>query len=253
MVTFIDTHVHLDFFDDPAAECAAAVDAGIEELVVPGVAPGDWPRLFSIAEDIRGVWAAPGIHPQEAVPWTESLETEFRAVLRHARTAAIGEVGLDKQATPTMAVQEEMFRHMIALAREHGLPLLLHVRRATGRVLDLLADEKADQVGGIWHAFSGSPETAERLFDLGFAIGVGGIVTFPEAKQLPEVVRRAPADRLVLETDAPDLTPHPHRGRRNRPAHLPLIAERVARLRDWDLAETAAITSRNARRILKLS
>ena len=252
MTALIDTHVHLDFFEDPAAIAAEAAESDVRELIVPGVAAGDWQQLLAVADSIPGVWAAPGLHPRQATPWTADMDTAFRKALDHPRVVAIGEVGLDKQAAAGLAVQEDLLRRMIGMARDHELPLLLHVRRATGRVLRLLQQEKADQVGGIWHAFSGSIETAQRLFDLNFAIGVGGIVTFPEAKRLPEVVGQAPAERLVLETDAPDMAPHPHRKKQNQPAYLPLIARKVAQLRNWSLEETAEVTSGNARKIFRL-
>lgn len=252
MTALIDTHIHLDFFEDPAAIVAEANKSNVGELIVPGVAAADWQRLLAVADSIPGVWAAPGLHPQEAMPWTGDLETTFRQALDHPRVVAIGEVGLDKQAAADLDVQENLLRRMIGMARDHELPLLLHVRCATGRVLRLLHQEKADRVGGIWHAFSGSIETAQQLFDLNFAIGVGGIVTFPEARRLPEVVGQAPAERLVLETDAPDMAPHPHRKKQNRPAYLPLIARKVAQLRNWSLEETAEMTSGNARKILRL-
>lgn len=253
MCPLIDTHVHLDSFEDPASIAVAARRAEVGDLIVPGVSAENWQKLLTLADNIPGVWAAPGLHPQEAVAWTDDLEAQFRKALRHQRVVALGEVGLDGQAKPDMATQEELFRRMIALALEHKLPLLLHVRKATERVLQMLEEEKADQVGGVWHAFSGSAETARRLFELGFAIGIGGVVTFPEAKRLPEVVRQAPEEWLILETDAPDLSPHPHRGEQNRPSYLPLIAGEVAQLRNWTFDETAEVTSRNARRIFRLS
>jgi len=145
-----------------------------------------------------------------------------------------------------------VLRQMIGLARETGKPLLLHSRRATGRLLNLLRRERADEVGGIAHAFSGSLETARQLIELGFALGIGGVVTFPDARRLAEVVCHVPAEWLVLETDAPDLPPHPHRGAENRPEWLTLIAARVALLRGWTADETARITTANARRILRL-
>lgn len=253
MPSLVDTHIHLDFFADPPAIAAAARLVEVEDLIVPGVSAQNWQKLLNLAETVPGAWAAPGLHPQEARPWTEDLQAQFDKVLHHPRVIALGEIGLDKQVQTDMDVQEEAFRRMLGLAVTHELPVLLHVRQATGRVLQILKEEKADRVGGVWHAFSGSTETAGRLFDLGFAIGVGGIVTFPEAQRLPDVVRQAPHDLLVLETDAPDLTPHPHRGERNCPAYLPLVARRVAQLKDWTLEETAEVTSRNARRIFGLS
>jgi TatD DNase family protein len=141
---------------------------------------------------------------------------------------------------------------MIGIARDTGRPLLLHCRGTTGRLLGVLRSEGAAAVGGIAHAFSGSLETARQLIGLGFALGIGGVVTFPEARRLAEVVRTVPAEWLVLESDAPDLPPHPYRGHPNRPEWLALVAARVAELRGWTVAETARITTANARRVLHL-
>ncbi len=250
MTALIDTHVHLDRLDQPLQAVADARGHQVEAFVIPGIYAQDWPKILNAAETIPGVWAAPGIHPVAAGAWDSGLERQLRAAAQHRKTVAIGEVGLDSQVDTPAALQEELFRRMIRLAREFDLPLLLHVRRAIDRVLKILREEQADQVGGIFHAFSGSLPVASQALDLGFALGIGGIVTFPEARRLPEVVRQVPAEALVLESDAPDMTPHPFRGEANRPALLPLVARELAQLRHWSLEETAAITSANAKRIL---
>ena len=149
-------------------------------------------------------------------------------------------------------VQEEVFRQMIRLACDTGKPLLLHNRETTGRLLEILREEQADRVGGILHAFSGSLETASALIRLGFALGIGGIITYPEARRLPGIIDQLPAEWLVLETDAPDMPPHPRREQANRPENLLLVAEKLAALRGWSLSETAEITTNNARRVLHL-
>ncbi len=248
----IDTHMHLDFLQGGPSALSPARAAGIGAWVVPGVSPGQWPQLLAAVAATPGAWAAPGIHPQHAAEWRPELAAELAALARDAKVIAVGEVGLDGQAGPEAGCQEQVFRQMIRLARATGRPLLLHMRRATARTLTILREERAAEVGGIAHAFSGSLETARQLIALGFALGIGGVVTFPEAKRLGEIVRALPEEWLVLETDAPDLPPHPHRGGENRPEWLALIAARVATLRGWSTAETAQITTANARRILRL-
>jgi TatD DNase family protein len=180
------------------------------------------------------------------------LAGDLLQLAAHPQVVAIGEVGLDGMAGTDQPTQEAVFRQMIGIARDTGRPLLLHMRRATGRVLDLLRSERANTVGGIAHAFSGSLETARQLISLGFALGIGGVVTFPDAQRLAGIVQTVPAEWLVLETDAPDLAPHPYRGTDNRPEWLTLVAGRVAELRNWSQDETARITAMNARRVLKL-
>ena len=247
----IDTHIHLDYLEHRPGALAEARALGIAGWVVPGVAPAGWPGLMATVTAIPGAWAAPGVHPQAAADWRPELAGELRRLAGAQRTVAIGEVGLDGQVGPAREIQEAVFRQMIGIARETGRPLLLHTRRATGRLLELLRSERAFEVGGIAHAFSGSLETASQLIGLGFALGIGGVVTFPDAR-LARVVTAAPPEWLVLETDAPDLPPHPHRGQANRPAWLTLVAARVASLHGWTPAEAARITSANARRVLRL-
>lgn len=247
-----DTHIHLDFLPDGPRTLDAARAAGIGSWIVPGVAPGQWSRLLARVAETPGAWAAPGVHPHHAGGWRPEMAEELRKLASVRSVAAIGEVGLDGQTGPEMAVQEDVFRQMIRLARDTGRPLLLHMRRATGRVLDILREERAAEVGGIAHAFSGSLETARQLIAIGFALGIGGVITFPEARRLAETVRQLPEEWLVLETDAPDLPPQPHRHEENRPEWLTLVAARVAELKGWTSPETARITTLNARRVLHL-
>lgn len=248
----IDTHIHLDFLPDGSSTLDNARTDGIGAWVVPGVAPGEWPRLLACVAGTSGAWAAPGVHPHHAGEWRPELAGALRKLVSEPWAVAIGEVGLDGRAGPEMAVQEEVFRQMIRLARTTARPLLLHMRGATGRVLALLKEERAAEVGGIAHAFSGSLETARQLIALGFALGIGGVATFPDARRLRAVIRAVPDEWLVLETDAPDLSPHPHRHEENRPEWLTLVAARVAELKGWTSQETARITTRNARRVLRL-
>ncbi len=225
---------------------------GVGAWVVPGVSPDHWPELMSIAERHASVYAAPGIHPQEADSCHGLHLKKLRLLLEHPKTVALGEVGLDRQIKSSWQRQEKVFIQMIRLAQEMDKPLLIHARRCNDRVMQLLQQEDAGRIGGIFHAFSGSLETACKVIDMGFLLGIGGVVTFPSAKRLPEVIRGVSAEALVLETDAPDMTPAPYRGQPNRPAYLGLVAERVAALRGWSLEETARITTANACSLLRL-
>jgi TatD DNase family protein len=253
VISYIDTHIHLDCLDAPLALLDEARDAGVGAWVVPGTSCERWAQLMATTGMHAEVYAAPGVHPQAADRCTAADLEELRRLLQHPRVVALGEVGLDRQVGCPWPAQEELFVQMIRLAREADKPLLIHTRRSTERVLEILRQEGADQVGGIFHAFSGSLETAREIIALNFAIGVGGVVTFATARRLPEVVRKVPPTALVLETDAPDLAPEPYRGQPNRPAYLALVAERVAALRGWSKQETARITTVNACRILKLT
>lgn len=252
MTNFIDTHIHLDLLDQPEPQLEDARKVGIGGWVVPGVSQESWPGLMAIAEKYPGVYAAPGIHPQASDSFQKSHLVQLRQLLEHPKAVALGEIGLDRQVKVSWQRQEEVFVEMIRLARELDKPLLIHARRSTERILQILKQEDAGRLGGIFHAFSGSLETAHKIIDMGFALGIGGVVTFTTAKRLPEVVRQVPAEVLVLETDAPDMAPEPYRGQPNRPACLSLVAEQVATLRDWTLAETARFTTVNALRVLRL-
>lgn len=254
---FFDTHVHLDastLAEDLEREIRFARQAGVGSFVVPGVDWRGWSQILAIARTGSDIWAAPGLHPQAAGEWCRECEQDLQAMLGESRVIAIGEIGLDALLpSPAFADQERVFRAQMRLAVAADLPVLIHCRRATGRLLEILREEGGARVGGILHAFSGSLETARQAVRLGFAIGVGGAVTYANARRLPEIVQKLPAEWLVLETDAPDLAPHPHRGEVNRPGWLPLIARRVAEIRDWSEEETARITTENAKRILKIS
>lgn len=249
---YIDTHIHLDRLGAPGPQLEEARAAGIGTWIVPGVSPDHWQELMAVAERHAGVYVAPGIHPQAARSFQNAHFEVLRGLLEHPGAVALGEVGLDRQIGVPWQIQEEVFIAMIRLARETGKPLLIHARQSTERVLQLLHREGANQVGGIFHAFSGSLETARKIIDTGFVLGIGGVLTFPTARRLPEVVCEVPAEVLVLETDAPDMTPAPYRGQANRPVFLGLVAARLATLRGWSLAETGRITTANACRILKL-
>jgi len=252
-----DTHVHLDaasFAESLDSEVRCARQAGVGGFVVPGVDRTGWRRILGVARTVAGAWAAPGLHPLAAGEWCLACERDLQQLLDEPQVIAIGEIGLDALLpSPSLVEQEPVLRAQLRLAIAADLPVLIHCRRATGRLLEILREEEAQRVGGVFHAFSGSIETALQGIRLGFAIGVGGTVTYPEARRLPEVVQKLPAEWLVLETDAPDMAPHPHRGEVNRPVWLPLVARRVAEIRGWNLEETARITTENAKRILKIN
>lgn len=253
---YFDTHVHLDLLDDRGdlpQELHLARQSGVGQFLVPGVKRNRWPDLMRLCRSHQGLFAAPGLHPMAADQWNDEARRELESLLCQPKVAAIGEIGLDATLpSPALNQQEEAFTGQLRLAVEVGLPVLIYCRQATGRLLEILDREHARRVGGIFHAFSGSEEVAREAISLGFAIGVGGSVTYENARRLPEVVRHIDAEWLVLETDAPDMAPHPHRGEANKPAWLPLIAATVAKLRGYDMEQTTRITTANARRILRL-
>lgn len=247
-----DTHIHLDRLSNLQLEVEAAREYGINRFLLPGVRPEAWPLLMQTVSSIAGAFAAPGVHPLAAREWNSVTQEQLLHYLQRPDSVAVGEIGLDALIEIPLELQETVLREQLRIAINCGLPVVLHCRRATGRLLQILQQERADRVGGILHAFSGSAETAREAIRLGFALAIGGPATYPEAKRSPEVIRRLPAEWIVLETDAPDLAPHPHRGETNRPVWLQYVHQKLAELRGWTLEETAAITTENARRVLRL-
>jgi TatD DNase family protein len=253
---FFDTHVHLDavpFRLNLKEEVCLAKEAKVRRFVIPGVNREGWGELMNTARSVSGALAAPGLHPIAARQWDGEAAGQLRALLQDPTAIAIGEIGLDALlAAPSLKTQEQAFRGQLRLAIEMDRPVLIHCRKATAKLLAILKEEGAQRVGGIFHAFSGSLETALEGIRLGFAIGFGGTLTYPNARRIPEVLRQLPKEWIVLETDAPDLPPYPHRGETNHPVYLPLIARKAAEIRGWSEEETARITTANARRVLKL-
>jgi TatD DNase family protein len=252
--TFFDTHVHLDFLPGAWSVKEAlgeANQAGVADFLVPGVRRERWGGVLDLAHSFPGVWAAPGLHPQAADEWGVESCACLERLVRDDKVVAVGEIGLDALIDIPQEVQERAFRGQLRVAASANLPVLIHCRRRIGRLLQILREERAGERGGIFHAFSGSKESAMEAVALGFAIGFGAPLTYPDARRAPQVLEAIDPQWIVLETDAPDLPPHPHRGEENRPAWLPLIAARAAQLRGWSLEETARMTTENARRILK--
>ncbi len=251
---FIDTHCHLDdplLFDRLPEVTGNARLAGVDRFVVPAVGPDGWGKIASLADAGEGIFPAFGLHPMLAGLYHEGVPAELE---RQATGAvAIGEIGLD-YLLPDVPRERQMeaFRGQLRQAVCMGLPLLIHCRRAFRDLLQILREERAEQVGGIMHAFSGSPEVAWECIRLGFAISVAGPVTYLNAVRPIELVRSVPLEHLVLETDAPDMTPEPFRGKANEPAYLLETAKKVAGIKGVGLIELAAVTTRNTERLLRL-
>ncbi len=251
----IDTHIHLDRISpefDLGVELAEADAAGIKNFLVPGVDRRGWQRLDDVVSATEGAWAAFGLHPMAAAEWNRECGEELYRLLRDREAVAVGEIGLDRYLEVPVAVQEKAFREQISIAVELALPILIHCRKMPGRLLEILAEENAQQVGGIMHAFAGSWQTAKAAMDLGFLLSFGGTLTYPEARRALEVLQQAPDDVIVIETDAPDLAPYPHRGEPNRPVWLKLVLAKLAEVKGWSVERAAEITAANARRVLNI-
>jgi len=247
----IDSHCHLDLeplFPRLATIVSDAQQAGVAQFVVPGVHPAGWDRLAALASQHAGIFPAFGIHPMHA----ESADDAHLARLAALAPSgvAIGEIGLDPSYSTTLECQERAFRAQLRLALSLGLPVLIHCRQAFQRTLQILHEEGARQVGGIMHAFSGSPEMAREFIRLGFAISISGMLTRAHSVRLPRLVRELPLEALVLETDAPDMTPQRYIGQPNQPAYLVETLHALARIKGGDARVVARACRANTLRVL---
>ncbi|KKM12878.1 hydrolase TatD [Clostridiales bacterium PH28_bin88] len=252
----IDTHAHLndkEFTRDLAEVLSRAAENGIDYIINVGYDLPASRRSVTLAEEHTSIFAAVGIHPHDAKQATGRTYDTLRDLARHEKVVAVGEMGLDyyRDLSPRPK-QQEVFRAQIALARELGLPIIVHDRDAHGDTVAVLKEEKAGEVGGVLHCFSGSWEMARKCLDMGFYISLAGPVTYKNANRPAEIARLAPLDHLLIETDAPYLSPEPNRGKRNEPAYVRHVAQKISEVRKIPLEELAAATSANARRLFRL-
>jgi len=250
----IDTHCHLDdprLYDQLPAVLAAAEKSGVQRFIVPGVEPQWWERILTLAKADERIFAAPGIHPLKAEHWSSRAAATLGKLT--PSIVAIGEIGLDYSAgMPSHELQKEVFRAQLRLAREVHLPVIIHCRKAFADTLQILAEERITEFGGVMHAFSGSLEIARECIALGLKIGIAGSVTWEKAVRPKEIVKAISLEQLLLETDAPDLSPESRRGMTNEPAFLLEIARKVAEIKGVAVAEVATVTSGSARALFGL-
>lgn len=258
----IDTHIHLDeeaYSADREEVIARQREAGVEAMIVPGVNAASIEGILEVCRTHPGLcYAGLGFHPQDVkADWQEQwrvIEAAIRA--NRDELVAIGEIGLDYYWDTTYkAEQQEVFRQQLALAAELDLPVMIHNREATEDTLKILQFtihnlqlQMSKPVRGVVHCFNGSKETAQQVLNMGFYLGIGGVLTFKNCK-LSETLEVVPLERIVLETDGPYLAPTPHRGERNESRLMIHVAERLAQVYDCDVATIIDATSRNARQL----
>jgi len=232
---FTDSHAHLTaeaFEPDREAVLERAQAAGMRHVCTIGSLPTDASQAIALAERHGSVTAAVGLHPHEASLWDDASAARIEALAGHPRVVAVGEIGLDYHYDHSPRDrQREAFREQIRVARRMSLPVIVHSREAPEDTLRILREEKAGEIGGVLHCFSGSQEMADLAVDLGFWISFSGILTFRNAQDLRGVAARVPADRLLCETDSPFLSPHPYRGRRNEPVRTLDVVACLATIR----------------------
>ncbi len=262
----VDSHCHLYFeaFDEDRAEVIArARRNGVKVMLSLGVDVPSSRATVALAEAHEGIYAAVGVHPNDAARAWEGERTleALRALTASPKVVAIGEIGLDyyRDRTPR-PMQWHVLRQQLDLAAELGLPVSIHNREATADLLGILREWVADlreegnplaERPGVWHAFGGTEAEGRAAFELGFLLGIGGPVTFKNAPERRRVVASLPLGALMLETDAPFLAPHPYRGRRNEPAYVHLVAAQIAELHNLSLEDVAQLTSQNAQKLFR--
>lgn len=256
-INLTDSHAHIycdEYHADFDAMLARAADAGVKTIIAVGADLESSRQAVALAEAHDNIYAAVGIHPHDAAGVADSDYAAIEALAGSSRVIAIGEIGLDfyRDRSPRPE-QEAVFRRFIRLARKLGKPVIIHDRDAHERIMAILEEERAAETGGVLHCFSGDVVMAQQCIAMGFYISIPGTVTYANNHQLHEVVRSVKIEHMLIETDAPYLTPVPHRGRRNEPAYVRLTAEKVAELKGLSLADVARITSLNTARLFRFN
>lgn len=258
----IDTHCHLNFhtYDEDRAEVIArATNTGVDRIIIPSIDTDTIQEVLDLAHSNTGIYAAVGIHPNDTADFSDQDLQTVKAFSQQDKVVAIGEIGLDYywDKSPKNR-QQAAFEAQLALAAERELPVIIHNREASDDVMDILGKwvstlpESLQDRPGVLHSFSAPPEIAERALNAGFYLGFTGPITFKKADELRAIAARVPLDRILVETDGPFLTPHPYRGKRNEPAYVQYMVERLASLHQISSDEMAAITTANAERLFSL-
>jgi len=254
----IDTHAHLDderYSEDLDEVIANAKRVGVEGVLIPGADIDDLYKAQKIARENENIYFAAGVHPYHYKQYDEKI---LRGFLRDEKCIAVGECGLDYYRLPDdedekrveKAEQQEVFWLHIELAKSVKKPIIVHIRDANDDSKRVLQESNAKEVGGVLHCYNASQHLLS-LADDGFYFGIGGVLTFKNAKSLVEVLPHIPLEKLLVETDAPYLTPHPYRGKRNEPAYTRHVVEKIAELLDKDVQEIENLTTKNAKRLFK--
>jgi TatD DNase family protein len=254
----IDSHAHIqgkEYAGEVEAVISRAREAGVETIVAVGGA-GDMSsntEAVALAARFDNIYATVGMHPHDAKDVGADELQALQELAASPKVVAIGETGLDYYYNHSPhEVQRRVFSQFIHMARDTGLPIVVHERDAAPEAADLLRHEGAGSLRGVIHCFTGNYEAARAYLDLGFYLSFTGIITFKNAEPLREVVRQIPLERMFVETDSPFLTPVPHRGKRNEPAYVRFVAETVAKIKNLDLDEVARVTTNNVKDLFRI-
>lgn len=251
----IDTHSHINTIKGLSIDeiLEEAKNNGVEKIILPSAELSDIDEVFKISEKYENVYGLLGLHPSEVKDWSEALENKIKEYCKQSKKiVGIGEIGLDYYWDKSFnELQKEIFIKQIKLANELNLPISIHDREAHKDTFDILKEHNKNSTV-IMHCFSGSVEFMKECIKEGFYIAIGGVVTFKNAVKVKEVAKGVPPEKLLLETDAPYLTPVPYRGKENHPAYVKYVAEEIAKLREISFEEIDKITTENAKRIFNI-
>lgn len=251
-----DTHAHYDDedFDIDREELLSKMKAaGVSHIVNIGASLESTKRSIELAKQYDFIYAAVGVHPSDTTELNEETFSWLKRQCKAPKVVAVGEIGLDYYwDEPERTIQKEWFARQIGLAREVKLPLVIHSRDAAQDTIDIMKSEKAAEAGGILHCFSYTKETVKIFLDMDFSFGIGGVVTFKNAKKLKEAVEYIPMDKIVIETDCPYLSPEPNRGKRNSSLNLPYVIKAISELKNLPEEEVMKITYENAKKIYRI-
>ena len=244
----IDTHSHINMIEERSLEeiLQQAKEHNVKKIIVPSAYPSDIETVYNLSQKYEEIYCYLGVHPSEAKDWDDSLIDKIKEFAKSPKVVGIGEIGLDYYWDKSFNnIQQEVFIKQIQLANELNLPINIHDREAHKDTFDILKEHNKNSKV-IMHCFSGSKEFARECTQEGWYIAIGGVVTFKNAIKMKEVATSIPLDKLLLETDAPYLTPVPFRGKENQPAYTKFVAEEIANLRNITIDEIAKITTNNA-------
>jgi len=257
-MSIIDTHCHLDnvqYNEDIDEVIQRARENGVEAFLIPGADPKELPKAVQLSEKHDDVFFAVGVHPYDAEDFDLKILEQY---VKHPKCIAVGECGLDYFRLPedesekvqNKKLQKEIFISQIEFAKKVNKPLIVHIREASDDSKRILIQSNAKEVGGVLHCFNAS-EHLLSLSDHNFYFGIGGVLTFKNAKKLVEILPKIPKEKLIIETDGPYLTPHPHRGKRNEPHYTNLVAKKIAEILQIDQKEVESLTTKNAKTLFK--
>lgn len=250
----IDTHTHINCIDDFSIDeiLKNASDNGVEKLIVPSAYASDIDIVAELASKYENVYGLLGVHPSEVKDWTDDLINKIKECAKSPKIVGIGEIGLDYYWDKSFNdLQKEVFIKQINLANELNFPISVHDREAHKDSFDILTEFNKNSIV-IMHCFSGSVEFMHECVKQGWYIAIGGVVTFKNAIKMKEVAKEVPLDKLLIETDAPYLTPVPYRGKTNQPAYVKYVAEEIANLRNTSFEEIDEQTTKNAKLVFKI-